>query len=263
MLRSLFLFDEVGAGFFTDEELAAARTRGDARFLELFGRYAAAHAYGNAETADFQAVCEDQLGQDLTWFFRPWLEEPGHPVLVVDSRSAPGEFATRLTVKIQQVQEDAPWYRMPVQVRYRSLEGERQEVRWLKSELTQWQVDLPPGAWDVQVDPDNWLLERQSRGDLRSPLASGAVVATPNPSSVGFDLRFEVEGEAFHQGEFRVYDSTGRLIRTRDVAFRSPGTLSLFWDGQDDAGRRVPAGIYFARLALGAQVFSKRLVVLP
>jgi flagellar hook assembly protein FlgD len=60
-----------------------------------------------------------------------------------------------------------------------------------------------------------------------------------------------------------VYDSAGRLVRAREIAFRAPGSLSLFWDGRDDAGRRVPAGIYFARLALADQVFSKRLVALP
>jgi hypothetical protein len=42
-----------------------------------------------------------------------------------------------------------------------------------------------------------------------------------------------------------VLDLTGRRIRRLGVA---PGAVACRWDGCDAGGRRVPAGIYLARL---------------
>jgi len=264
MIRGLSLWESLGSGFFTREQYAAARGPSDERFFRIFEQYAAAHAYANANSADFQAVCEDVLVQDLDWFFDPWLEDPGHPDLVigVDQRST--ATGTRVQIRIQQVQRDgAPVFRMPVHVRYNSIDTERQEVRWLKGEVTQWSVDLPRGAWTVTLDPDNWLLEKQTRGDFTGPVDVVEVPASPNPSASGFQFRYDVSGEGVEEGLFRVFDSRGRLVRRRDVGFLAPGQLQLRWDGLLDDGRRAPAGVYFARLTLGTRSFSSRLVVLP
>ena len=49
-----------------------------------FGRclqdYHANHAYGNAVTTDFLADVAATVGQDMSWFFDPWLYGTGHPV---------------------------------------------------------------------------------------------------------------------------------------------------------------------------------------
>jgi hypothetical protein len=55
------------------------------------------------------------------------------------------------------------------------------------------------------------------------------------------------------------HDLSGRLVRTiHDGRAEAEGTL--VWDGADDAGRAVPAGIYFIRVAAAGRQVTSRLV---
>ncbi len=45
-----------------------------------------------------------------------------------------------------------------------------------------------------------------------------------------------------------IYDVTGRLVATVADGNLEAGTHRLNWDGVDSGGRRIPAGVYFARL---------------
>lgn len=59
-----------------------------------------------------------------------------------------------------------------------------------------------------------------------------------------------------------LYDCAGRRVRTlldRQVA---AGALSIAWDGRDDAGRALPAGIYLARLSAAGRQSSSHVVKL-
>ena len=47
--------------------------------------------------------------------------------------------------------------------------------------------------------------------------------------------------------EVRVYDVTGRLMRTLADRPFSPGEHAIRWDGIDDRGQRVPHGVYFTQ----------------
>jgi len=49
----------------------------------------------------------------------------------------------------------------------------------------------------------------------------------------------------------KVYDNTGRLIRTLvDNVIEPAGTKTVFWNGKDDKLRNIANGIYFLRLAV-------------
>ena len=52
---------------------------GDAAFGKLAKQWAASHKYGNASTADLQALAEQLSGKDLDAFFQTWLYTPGKP----------------------------------------------------------------------------------------------------------------------------------------------------------------------------------------
>ena len=57
------------------------------------------------------------------------------------------------------------------------------------------------------------------------------------------------------------YDLTGRLLHTLPVGTDTAGVAH--WDGRDQSGHRVPAGLYFARLVSGSQHATTRIVLLP
>jgi len=46
----------------------------------------------------------------------------------------------------------------------------------------------------------------------------------------------------------RIFDASGRQVRTLLDGVAGPGTRQVVWDGRDDEGSRVPAGVYFTGL---------------
>ena len=64
-------------------------------------------------------------------------------------------------------------------------------------------------------------------------------------------------------GSVRVYDVKGRLVRTilADEALH-PGEHVLGWDGTDEAGMKVAAGVYYCRLQIGERSLTRRVVLL-
>jgi len=70
--------------------------------------------------------------------------------------------------------------------------------------------------------------------------------AYPNPFNPSTRVDFSL-GEAGH-ASLRVYDLAGRRVRTLVDAELEAGAHEFEWDGRDDAGRRLPSGVYFVRL---------------
>jgi flagellar hook assembly protein FlgD len=60
----------------------------------------------------------------------------------------------------------------------------------------------------------------------------------------------------------RIYDVTGRMIRTLADGFESAGTRTVSWDGKNDQDQPVPPGTYFYRLTGPSLSEKKRMVLL-
>jgi len=75
-----------------------------------------------------------------------------------------------------------------------------------------------------------------------------AVRGTPFRDRVELSLAIPADGPA----SLRVFDVAGRLVRTLVSGPLGRGTYVSTWEGRGDAGERVPAGVYFARLVTGA-----------
>jgi hypothetical protein len=67
----------------------------------------------------------------------------------------------------------------------------------------------------------------------------------PNP----FTRRTRISYQLATPGEvdLRVYDISGRLVRTLNQGLCDPGYYTVMWDGKDDRGRVVSSGVYFVR----------------
>jgi hypothetical protein len=123
---------------------------------------------------------------------------------------------------------------------------------------------------DVSLSAASPLLDREGCG-LVGALGQGCAEAvsvlpnvallppsftvTPNPS--GGSVRFAWPGPAA-AGRLEVYDVTGALRWVRDI---TASEASLPWDGRDHEGRRLPAGMYYARLNRAGLVSSARFVL--
>lgn len=58
-----------------------------------------------------------------------------------------------------------------------------------------------------------------------------------------------------------IYSVTGRLVRGLAHGEHSAGRHVLGWDGNDDGGHRVAAGIYLAKLSTRDGVLTERVLV--
>lgn len=59
-----------------------------------------------------------------------------------------------------------------------------------------------------------------------------------------------------------VFDLSGRLVRLLDRGYRDAGVHSVTGRGEDDQGRRIASGVYFARFTAGTVNQNQRLVLL-
>jgi hypothetical protein len=60
----------------------------------------------------------------------------------------------------------------------------------------------------------------------------------------------------------RIYDITGRLIRTLAEGYRPAGFHNAIWDARDDLGNEVASGIYYYSLGTGDFRETRRMVLL-
>ncbi len=83
--------------------------------------------------------------------------------------------------------------------------------------------------------------------------------AVPNPFNPSTSIRFTLPSAV--ETSLKLYDVTGRLIRTLQSGFLPSGPHEVRWNGLDDAGRAVASGTYFARLIAGQETSVKPLVL--
>jgi len=87
-------------------------------------------------------------------------------------------------------------------------------------------------------------------GDVPAPAL--APRAVPNPFNPRTVISFAVTGPAAQAVSVTVHDLRGRVVRHLLDGTLAPGPHAVAWDGCDDAGRGVAAGLYLARVRTGA-----------
>lgn len=95
----------------------------------------------------------------------------------------------------------------------------------------------------------------------------GVEVASPvrlhqsraNPSDGSALISFTLQGTT--HVSLRIFDVSGRLVRTLLDEPRGEGEHIVAWNGQDAEGRAVASGVYFYRLEAAGSTQSKRMVL--
>jgi hypothetical protein len=82
----------------------------------------------------------------------------------------------------------------------------------------------------------------------------------PNPMAQSTTFLFRVPEPC--RVTLELFDPSGRVVATLHNGSRTAGVQAVTWRGDSDDGREVPAGVYFARLALGEQVELRRILLL-
>jgi len=95
-----------------------------------------------------------------------------------------------------------------------------------------------------------------ARGDAGGRVALAAPM--PNPFSESATMRYEITRAGVV--DLAVFDGAGRRVRTLVGGSRPAGSHVATWDGRDGNDKKVPAGVYLARLKTLEGVAYRRLV---
>ncbi len=82
----------------------------------------------------------------------------------------------------------------------------------------------------------------------------------PNPFNPSTVVSFTVP--KWEKVEVRVYDVSGRFVRTLADGTFEPGTHSISWDGTNEGGRDVGSGVYFCRMKAAGFSKTRKLVLI-
>jgi glucose/arabinose dehydrogenase len=168
-------------------------------------------------------------------------------------------------------------------------------LRRLKGSGTSWSIAPPaPG----QADPDNWatgllgvsdyavgpdgslwycrqftsgspsgqirrIVRTSTVGVPHAPSGAAPLFATPSPSPSRGTVRFSYELREPAEVSLVILDAAGRIVRR--LAGPEAGQARAYdrvWDGRDDRGSALPAGIYRAVLTVGGRTLERRAALL-
>ena len=124
---------------------------------------------------------------------------------------------------------------------------------------------LPIWCWGIYPTPaptfDNVHLQIVPPAASGVPAASAfTVTAHPNPFNPMVTIAWELP-EA-QDLDVRIYDLSGRLVRTLRSGPAAAGPGSVRWRGRDDRGQPVSAGLYVGRVRTGAGTRYLKLTLL-
>jgi hypothetical protein len=126
---------------------------------------------------------------------------------------------------------------------------------------TAW-IDNPVRVWIFHKNLITGIEEEEA---LRPDHAFAVLEISPNPCRQITDIRYAIWDEKAKENDtaLKIYDTSGRLVRD----FSLPTAYSLVptaisWNGTDQSGHRLPAGVYFVELTAGDRTLTEKIVKL-
>lgn len=91
------------------------------------------------------------------------------------------------------------------------------------------------------------------------PAATVLMQCSPNPFAHTTELVYDLAAPA--DVSLRIYNAVGQPVRTLATARQAAGTHRVRWNGRNDAGRPLSAGVYLYRLQAGEKTMTRKLVL--
>ncbi len=107
------------------------------------------------------------------------------------------------------------------------------------------------------------LLRIRGGAGIESAMIPALALSAASPDPVRTRTRFAYTLPANGELALTIHGLDGRRVRTLAFGTAAAGPHESHWDARDDTGRRVAAGVYFARLESQGRSVGRRLVVLP
>jgi len=96
--------------------------------------------------------------------------------------------------------------------------------------------------------------------DPNAPANFALLQNHPNPFNPGCKIPYRLATPCMVVLE--VYNMRGQKVKTLLEEYQTPGHKTVYWDGTDELGRNVPAGVYLYRLSAGDFADSRKMILL-
>lgn len=217
---------------------------GDSAFFQALRDYGQDHAYGTAVTADWQAQLEAQYGSSLDWFFQPWVYGRRYPQYRV-TLDLDDDIAM---LHIDQMQTTGTLFRMPLDVRVISTEGDTFEFTVWNDAVDHQEWGLVPNdtlgvfGWPqtVELDPHNKVLKTVQYRTVgvdteqeSAPRAFRLTAVYPNPFNPAATVAFDLPRPA--DVRLRVFNVVGQEVAAQTLGRLNAGSHLANWDGSHAA----------------------------
>jgi len=233
---------------------------GDAVFFECLQEYATdlEFKYKWATTEDFQSVCEQVSGIDLSDFFDQWVYDAYFPKYEFDYYQ---DEVFNTEVAILQKQGDQGWrqiFKMPIDIRFEFIDGTDTTIAVQNNEIYQsYNFAFSQEIVSVSLDPDNWVLKNVTVGDFglsnNESTLSNNLVIYPNPTED--KLNIKLQNITLKASRLFIFNSQNKLIEYLDLEGKE--FTSFSYDTS-----KLGSGIYFLKLQLEEGLIIKKFMVL-
>lgn len=139
---------------------------GDPVFFQIIQSYCTDtnFRFQSATISDFMGVVNSVTGQNQDWFFNQWLFAPNHPVYENEYYFAPnGSGSWKVKFLCRQTQNNAPFFKMPVQVKIKFSDN-RDTTVWVMNDTNEqvftWNFSKQPAS--LTFDPDLHIVLKQA-----------------------------------------------------------------------------------------------------
>lgn len=243
---------------------------GDSAFFRILHEYAAAPElkYGTAVTEDFQTVCEDVTGESLRWFFQQWIYGEFYPAYFYQwtaKKNQTGNYQVNL--EIEQHPIDNYLFKMPIDIFIHTAVSETTIVVWDSLKVQNFEFELSARPLQVELDPDKWILKEAYRKSPR-PLGPFLEQSFPNPICLAKTNGAEnqtIIGYQINQTShvrLTIYNMLGQMVRKLVDRPLLPQYYTTDWDGRNEDGNLIAAGIYLYELQTDYFRDTKKMLVL-
>jgi hypothetical protein len=147
--------------------------------------------------------------------------------------------------------------------------GDMGTLRFVRTAPGQPQVGILEAAFVDSNHEEDWIIEDSgqiefappAQADLDVPVRFAFRSVTPNPIASRTAVNFDIPLPGAHV-KIKIYDVSGREVRTLVDEHKSPGYYSKVWDTRNNGRKRVAPGIYFCRVEAGDFKDTKKMILL-
>ncbi len=112
----------------------------------------------------------------------------------------------------------------------------------------------------IQIPVQAHVVEDVTAATDHVPTAHALGEATPNPFNPSTTIAYAIPRAG--RVTLRVFDVTGRLVRTLVSGARPAGRHDVTWDGRDAGGRAVASGAYYYRLDAPGYAATRKMMLI-